>query len=996
MTPEIEQLTSARGWSAMLSGLTGPLDHLSIAYIVQALDELGWEAAPGARIGFDALSARLSVAAQHRPLMRGFLKILAKEGYLAPAGPDTWEVRRALPREDPRALWQKTLARLPEAIAELTLIGACGSRLAAILKGEADPLQSLFPDGSTTTVEHFFQDAPALVSGNVIVQRIVRRALDALPTDRVLRILELGAGTGGLTSYVLPELAGHRTDYIFSDVSPFFLAKAQPRFRDYPFVRFQLLDVEGDPRAQGLASHGFDLILAANVLHATRDLRESLGHVRELLAPDGLLALVEIDEAPPWSDLVFGITEGWWRFSDLDLRPEHPLLARRAWQTLLASLGWTEVACMAVPLAAGKTSGHFVLVGRGPSLPSAEPTAGSARPPAEPGSWVIFADRGGVGEQLAERLKAGGDTCWTVTPGEGFRHRDGERAEISPAEPEDMKRLLESVTAPGRAPLRGAIHLWSLDAPPAAATTTASLQRAEALGCHCVMRLVQAFFGWDALPEATHLVLVTRGAQGVGERPVAIGQAPLVGLGRTLIHEYPDLRCKLVDLDPDPTPEEITALIAELWTEDPNEEIVLRRGERFVPRLERMSADAVLAGGVGSTSASATPYRLEPPPSGVLTSMTLRATSRQRPGRGQVEIEVAAAALNFRDVMKALRLYPGDAEDSMVLGDECAGIIAAVGEDVEGVQVGDEVVAIAPGSFASHVITAAGLVLRKPAHLTFAAAAGMPVAFLTAYYGLHHLARIGAGERVLIHAAAGGVGLAAVQLARLADAEVWATAGNPEKRALLTRLGVRHVMDSRSLAFFDQIMEETAGQGVDIVLNSLAGPALAKSMACLGPHGRFVELGKRDIYGNSKIGLRPFRKHIALFAVDLGAVIADRPALIRAMLGDLLQHINTGAHRGSLSVHGPGPARGKGRRVHVGGRGAARAQWARAGGVSRRRDLPHHGWTRWLRADRGQVDRGARRPPSRPPGKERSGHGRRQGRGGGAASQRCPGRDRRR
>jgi NADPH:quinone reductase-like Zn-dependent oxidoreductase/NAD(P)-dependent dehydrogenase (short-subunit alcohol dehydrogenase family)/acyl carrier protein len=238
-----------------------------------------------------------------------------------------------------------------------------------------------------------------------------------------------------------------------------------------------------------------------------------------------------------------------------------------------------------------------------------------------------------------------------------------------------------------------------------------------------------------------------------------------------------------------------------------------------------------------------------------------------------------------------LGLYPTDGGDYMMLGDECAGRIVAVGEGVEGFQAGDEVIAIAPGSLASHVTTAAAFVMRKPAHVTFEEAATIPVVFLTAYYALHHLARIRAGERVLIHSATGGVGLAALQIAQHVGAEVFATAGSPEKRELLQLLGAQHVMDSRSLAFADHIMEITGGQGVDIVLNSLAGKAIAKGISCLAPYGRFLELGKRDIYQNSKLGLWGFRKNVSFFAIDLGGLLMEKPAFIKALLGEMSEHI---------------------------------------------------------------------------------------------------------
>ncbi len=895
VAPEIMRLDATHGWSRLVTKARPRIDHVATMYIVQALFELGWQWGVGDRLTVETLMARLPVAPQHQRLLRRFMHILARGGYLSQAGSDVWGIQHMLPRQDAHALWQQTLWQLPGFIAELNLLEAFGAQLAAILRGDIDPLQVLFPDGSTAIAEHLFQDAPSMLPFNTMVQHVLQQILRQLPTHRPVRILEIGGGTGGLTSHVLPTLLAHHTDYVFSDISAFFIAKAEQKFHDYPFVRFQLLDIEQEPLQQGYAPHTFDLILGSDVLHATRNLRETFSNIQQLLASEGLLVLVETERAPVWVDLVFGTTEGWWRFSDVDLRPDYPLLTREVWQTLLETLGWTDIAPIALPLEPEHPS-QVVLLARGPVAPPAAqpsvPVSGLPESPEAPGSWLIFADHSGIAGQVAARLRARGDRCWLVSAGDAWQHLDTEHVQISPHHPEDMERLLQMVTASRNGAWRGALHFWSLDVPPPEATTTQSLQRAEALGCYCVMHFLQALYKLDLLPQAPHLLLVTRGAQPVGASPVAIGQVPLVGLGRTAINEYPDVRCKLVDLDPNPTPEEIDHLLAELWTADADEEIAFRHGARFAPRLERARPATMPVAYTASASIHTTPYRLELPTSGVLSNVTLHTTPGHSPGPGQVEIAVAAAALNFRDVMKVLRVYPAEADDAIVLGDECAGTVVAIGEGVDNVQIGDEVIALTAGSFASHVITAATQVVAKPAHLTFTEAVTMPVVFLTAFYALHALARIQPGERLLIHAAAGGVGLAALQIAQHVGAEVFATAGSPEKRALLTRLGVQHVMDSRSLAFFDQIMERTHGKGVDIVLNSLAGQALTKSLACLAPLGRFLELGKRDIYQNSKVGLWPFRKNIAFFSVDLGPLVTEQSSLFQTMLNEIMRYVN--------------------------------------------------------------------------------------------------------
>ncbi|MFL5699614.1 MAG: SDR family NAD(P)-dependent oxidoreductase, partial [Ktedonobacteraceae bacterium] len=265
---------------------------------------------------------------------------------------------------------------------------------------------------------------------------------------------------------------------------------------------------------------------------------------------------------------------------------------------------------------------------------------------------------------------------------------------------------------------------------------------------------------------------------------------------------------------------------------------------------------------------------------GNLDSLKLRATALRQPGPGEVEIEVYLTGLNFKDVLLALTASPDLPAHLTQFGSECVGKITAVGEGVEDFQIGDEVIAVTPGCFSAFVTTSATLVAPKPAHLSSEEAATIPIAFMTAHYALHHLAKLGKGERVLIHAATGGVGLAAVKLAQNIGAEIFATAGNPEKRAFLRSLAIEHVMDSRSLDFADEVMRRTDGKGVDVVLNSLAGEFQAKSLATLGLFGRFVEIGKRDILQNSKLDLRPFEKGLSFFAINLSPELPSFRSLL--------------------------------------------------------------------------------------------------------------------
>jgi acyl transferase domain-containing protein/acyl carrier protein len=494
-------------------------------------------------------------------------------------------------------------------------------------------------------------------------------------------------------------------------------------------------------------------------------------------------------------------------------------------------------------------------------------------------SWMVVADRGGVGERLAEGLRAGGHAATTLTV-EDAGDAAASIASLQSAEP-------------GR-PLHGIVHLASLDAPEPGGKTT--LNDARSRGCDSVLRLVQALGAGPASPPP-RLWLVTAGAQAVVDgEATAVAQSPVWGLGRAVQAEHPALRCALVDLGRSPSEDEIASLRRELESDGTDDQVALRGEQRFVPRLRRWK------GREGEPTGELVPvdgraFRVETATPGVLDGLGLRPHPAPTPGPGQIQIEVEATGLNFMNVLSALGAYPGYPDGLGPLGIECAGRVSAVGEDVTNVGAGERVLAVAFDSLASHALADARLVRPIPPGTAVSAAASVPIAFLTAHYALNHLARIRPGERVLIHAAAGGVGLAAIQLAHHAGAEVYGTAGTPEKRRLVESMGVRHVMSSRSLEFREELLERTGGEGVDVVLNSLTGRFASASLGALRAFGRFLEIGKRDIYDDARLALAPFRNNLSYFAIDLERTIRERPDLVGTLLDQILSLLEEGAIR---------------------------------------------------------------------------------------------------
>jgi acyl transferase domain-containing protein/NAD(P)-dependent dehydrogenase (short-subunit alcohol dehydrogenase family) len=518
--------------------------------------------------------------------------------------------------------------------------------------------------------------------------------------------------------------------------------------------------------------------------------------------------------------------------------------------------------------------------------------AAAAAPPAPIGRWLLFSDGDVLGTKIAAHIEQAGGTVVHVSRGDSFRAHDPSRFTVNPACPADAKRLLGEAF-PGATPCAGIVHLWATSAIPASSSD--AIASAQVAGCIHVLHVVQAI---AAAPwrDGPRLRIVTRGAHAVlpGDA-VHVAHASLSGLAKVIAHEHPDLGCLLVDLPATPAETDADDVARELCGDGAEDRVALRAGRRFVARLLRTRFDG--APQDPPRPAGDHPFRLEIATPGVFDSLALRGLSRRAPGAGEVEIEVQRAGLNFLDVLIALGALPDDAAGATAararLGGECAGTIVRVGAGAP-FEVGDEVVAVAPDAFATHVTANAELVVRMPNGLSFQAAAGVPIAFLTAWIALRHVAKIEKGERVLIHAAAGGVGLAAVQIARLDGSEVFATAGSDEKRTHLRAMGVRQVSSSRTLDFVREVMDATGGDGVDVVLNSLSGEFITKSLGLLRSHGRFVEIGKRDYYDDKRIGLRPFLRNLSFSLVDLRGMLETRPAFIGRTLREITAQITKG------------------------------------------------------------------------------------------------------
>lgn len=391
------------------------------------------------------------------------------------------------------------------------------------------------------------------------------------------------------------------------------------------------------------------------------------------------------------------------------------------------------------------------------------------------------------------------------------------------------------------------------------------------------------------------ILVVTRGVHGPGSTVTSIASGTLWGFGRTLAIEHPELHVTMLDLG-DASAEAAADATVRLASTSPSgsewmateagpvrgrmRRAAMADGNRWrrIPRMRLVTDNATLL--------AETP--------GILDSLCLTAVARRSPGPGEVEVQVVSAGLNFSDVLKALDQYPGIGTGVNPLGAECSGLVTRVGEGVTRVQPGDCVLALGHNAMSEYLTTPQSHVVRLPENIDLIAAGGIPIAFLTAVYGLEYLARLRSGESILVHSATGGVGTAALQVARRSDAQIFATAGTPEKRALLRAQGIRHVFDSRSLEFVKEIQAATDGHGIDVVLNSLAGKALSGGVSLLAPGGRFLEIGKRDIYADHSLSMLLLQRNRSFLALDLEQVIEESPDLLAELFAQVAAGLESG------------------------------------------------------------------------------------------------------
>ncbi|CAI7576810.1 unnamed protein product [Penicillium palitans] len=701
-------------------------------------------------------------------------------------------------------------------------IEAIFNNVQRIFIGEVEPLDVLLADDILPNVYDAMDQCD--------VSRFIRRLSHSKPN---LRILEIGAGTGGSTANLLKLLTpGNRTlykNYTFTDISSGFFVAAKDRFANYSNLEYATLDISKDPSDQGFDGRKYDLILATNVIHATASLNDSLSNVRKLLSPTGWFLLHELTPTSKWVNYIFGTLAGWW-YGDADGRSDEPYIGLERWERELKTAGFR------IPDAAVLDSDHPHQLN---AMIVARPESDTA--PKKCVTLLTLSESKSVGPLLQALENRG----YSV-------HHSRFDEEPLPDE-QDVIALLDE-----EAPFFENMDNTRLDS---------------------FKKMVESL-------NRCGVLWVTPLSQPQCQDP----RFSLInGIARTIRNELlvDFATCEIDNLDIS-----LEKLI------DVYEKFQVRQeDETLKPEFEYAIVDnTVQVGRYHSFS-----VRDEEETLGSNSSMALRTS---KPGRlaslywahgdikplmgDEVEIDTYATGLNFKDVLCAMGIV--EAKDNE-FGHEGAGIVRRIGPEVQYLKVGDRVMVVGSCLFGTQLVLSENLCEKIPGGLSFTDAASMPCVFSTSIYSIFDVGNLKKGQSILIHSACGGVGIATIQLAQMAGAEIYATVGNEEKvQYLMDTFGLprNRILNSRNTSFVEDIMRETNGQGVDLALNSLSGELLHATWKCIAPFGKMVEIGKRDLIGSGKLDMTPFLDNRSYCCVDLDQICSRKPTLAKKLLKEIV------------------------------------------------------------------------------------------------------------
>ena len=769
----------------------------------------------------------------------------------------------------------------PDIEAHINLLWICLENLSHILTGRTSATDIFFPKSSLELIEGIYRGNIIPDHLNLYVAQSVRMyiegRLSSLKKDETICILEIGAGTGSTSTVVLDAVSefGNKLRYMYTDISNAFVYHGEKTYgSQFDFMEFQILDIEKPVNDQGFRLGNVDVIIATNVLHATRKLDRTLGHVQSLLKTNGWLVLNEIIEVAEFSTLTFGMLEGWWLFEDPENRLKgSPLSSPDMWIRLMRLTGFKrplKIGCSKQIVLIAESSGQSKIIAPSEDRPSKDGSAEMAR--------KMEKNSESEPTKTSTPPKVAWKSSEVLSTQEilNLKNHEVQKEDVCKIVEEDLKFCI---------------------------CKTLKMKTEEIV--------IDKQFSEYGVDSVIGIDLINRMSKKIGITLKTTTLFDYSSVADLTQHIYDQFGKKLIET-------KFAGLsVAETVVTSPSDELLAQTEELEAVEVHdpieiyptqpvvrpTVHSTAVYSASNDVTPASIlpsytdSPYKtivLERP--GHIDDIQIRAFFPKDPGKKEVQILVKSFSINFSDLLCIKGLYPNMPQYPFSPGSEISGVITKIGKGVKELRVRDEVFGFTGEALGGHgymVNTEARLVIRKPKRITHEAASSFPSVFMTMYY-LFEKAMVKKGEKILIQTATGGTGLIAVQLAMQKGAEIFATAGSQEKLDYLKAMGVSHVINYVQNDFKKCVLEMTDRTGVDVVINTLSGDAIQKGIDILAPGGRYMDIAMLGLRSANQIDLSRMTDNQSFYSIDLSRALKHDYHKIRELQKVMVEYLEKG------------------------------------------------------------------------------------------------------